>query len=138
MPNSDSYKTTPGEARRIFRAVFGGEAPPAVVERFVVASDRLNDAAGEAEVAEYYEVLDRVDDLEALEVASRYRRTLPLLSAKFRIVVYVAETVPELQDRFVNHRNNVVGAVWAVVAGGMRTAYKLAKGNFLMSRGHDA
>ena len=89
MSNGSTYTTTRNEATRIFRAIFGADPPALVADRFIEASERLNAASDPQALAAYYTAIGRIGDLEALEVACRYRRTLPLLSAKFRVMVYI-------------------------------------------------
>jgi hypothetical protein len=85
-------------------------------------------------VAAYRRALDRVGDLEALEMACRYRRMLPHLSRKFRIMVTVAETVPETQSHFVNETSSLLRGLAVLAAGGIRSMGKLAKGLMLQGR----
>ncbi len=137
-PRSAGLAEETREAERLYRALFDGPVPPAVAERFALASKRLEARFDAAEVARYRRALDRVADLEALEIACRYRRTLPLLSRKFRIMVAMAETVPETQASFVNERSSLARGLWVIAAGGFRSVYKLGKGLLLQGRlGHD-
>jgi hypothetical protein len=122
------------EAERIYHALFGARISDAVRDRFVRASRRLESATDPTEVARYRRALERVNDLEALEIACRYRRTLPLLSRKFRIMVAMAETVPETQSHFVNETSSLLRGITTLVAGGFRSAYKLGKGILLQQR----
>ena len=122
------------EAARIYRAIFGGDVPAVVKQHFVNASPRLNERFEQSELDSYYHTVERIGDLEALEVAARYVRRIPLLHSKFHMMVYLAETVPENQHHFVNERSNIAAGWWALVSGGARTAIKLVKGLFLLSR----
>jgi hypothetical protein len=125
------------EVERLYRAIFR-EAPPSLVaERFQAASALLERAAGAQDLDAYRRALERVGDLEALEVAARHRGKLPLLGAKFRLMVYIAETEPRNQRFFVKRRPSRLACVAAVCLGGVQTGYKLAKGMVLLSRvGH--
>ncbi len=67
------------EARKIYAAIFGGEIPPIVLDRFVIASKRLNKSVPQAEMDSYYRAMMACDDLEALELAARYTRRFPLV-----------------------------------------------------------
>ncbi len=125
------------EADRIHRAVFGGTAPKVLARRFAQASERLDAAAAPAELALYRRALERIGDLEALETACRLTGRLPLLSRKFLILVYLAETLPTYQQYFVNERDSLARGLWALAAGGAVTAWKAAKGLWLWRRlGH--
>ena len=63
------------EARKIYAAIFGGEIPPIVLDRFVIASKRLNKSVPQVEMDSYYRAMMACDDLEALELAARYTRS---------------------------------------------------------------
>lgn len=129
-----SKRSTREEAGRIFRAIFGGSPSAVVVERFLVASDLLNSNSEAAAVEAYYDAIARVADLEALEIAARYRHRLDLLCKKFLVMVYLAETVPENQQYFVKRRRDRAGTIAALFFGATRTAFKFVKGIFLLGR----
>jgi hypothetical protein len=121
------------EARKIYLALFGADAPPAVVARFAVASDLMHCGVSDAEVEAYYAAIDRCDDLEALELAARYTGRLPLLGRKFRLMAYLAETLPDNQAFFVNSQGGgFVGAFVRLAGAGFRTAGKMAAGLWLV------
>ena len=122
------------EARKIYAAIFGREIPPLVLDRFVVASKRLNQSVPQAEMDSYYRAMSACNDLEALELAARYTRRFPLLSRKFRLMAYLAETLPENQAFFVNERSSFTGGMARSAAGGFRTVYKMVKGLWLVRR----
>ena len=127
----DSHRA---EAARIYRAIFGDEVPGVVAERFVGASAALDPSVAPEALVAYRLALDRVGDLEALEVACRYARRLPLLSRKFRLMVYLAETIPDNRERFINDRDAVLAGYTVVALGALRTAFKLVKGFTLLRR----
>jgi hypothetical protein len=112
-------------------------APALVIERFLEASAILSASASMQERASYRRVLEGVGDIEAIEVAARYRRKLRLLSDHLRLMVYLAETEPRNQRFFVKRRANRAAAFAAIAVGAFRTAYKLAKGTFLLTRVRD-
>ena len=122
------------EARKIYAAIFGREIPPPVLDRFVVASKRLNQSVPQAEMDSYYRALLACADLEALELAARYTRRFPLLSRKFRLMAYLAETLPENQAFFVNERSSFLAGMARSAAGGVRTIFKMAKGLWIVRR----
>ena len=122
------------EAIKVYRALFRGEPPALLIERYAAASAQLDQRADTAELALYQRWLTRVDDLEALEVACRYTRRLPLLSRKLHLMVYMAETLPDYHAVFVNERTSLAGGVKALVAGALRTGTKLTKGLVLLAR----
>ncbi len=125
------------DAERLYRAVFGAAAPRAVIDRYLEASALLDAAATPEARAAYRRALAGVRDVEALEVAARYRRRLPLLSEHMRLMVYLAESAPENQRYFVKRRPSRAAAWTVLFAGAFRTAYKLAKGALLLARVRD-
>ena len=122
------------DAERIYRSIFGRPIPGIISERFVLPSVQLITSASEIEQARYRHVMNNVNDLEALEVAARFSGALPLLTRQFRLVVYLAETLPENRHFFVNDRDGRIRGVLAIVIGGIRTVCKLAVGYVLLRR----
>jgi len=78
--------------------------------------------------------LDRVDDLEALELAARHTHRLKTLSDRFRLMIYIGETDPELQHFYVGPPIGFVRGLASVAGGAFRTVAKLVKGWFLLKR----
>ncbi len=135
----------PDEPHRIYAAIFGRPIPPIVLQRFAVACELLHRSVTPEELDVYYRAIAAADDLEALEVAARYTRRLPLLTRKFRLMAALAETLPENQSLFVSERPGAepgslsrLTALWTGAGGALRTAYKLAKGLWLLRRATDA
>lgn len=126
------------EAERIYRAVFHESVPPTLLRRFAEASARLDLRTAAGELDRYHAVLRRVADLESLEVACRFTGTLPTLSTRFRVMVHLAETLPENQKYFLNRRKSRVRAWSALLAGGVVTGLRLLKGLFLLRSHRDA
>jgi hypothetical protein len=122
------------EGRKIYAAIFGREIPPVVLDRFVAATKRLNRSVPQAEMDGYYRAMLACNDLEALEVAGRYTHKLLLLSRKFRLMAYLAETLPENQSFFVNERSSFAAGMARSAAGVFRTTFKLFKGLWLARR----
>jgi hypothetical protein len=122
------------EARKIYAAIFGREIPPLVLDRYVIASKRLNQSVSQAEMDSYYRAMMACPDLEALELAARYTRRFPLLSRKLRLMAYLAETLPENQAFFINERSSFIGGMARSAAGVFRTVYKMLKGLWLVRR----
>ena len=122
------------EAELIYRALFHQTVPDGITRHFIDASNQLHSNATPQDVAQYYQAIQGITDLEALEVAGRYRRKLPLLSSKFRLMVYLAETLPENQPFFINTESRAVRGWLAVFRGAFRTAFKLGKGLYLLGK----
>ena len=124
-------------AARIYTAIFGQSIPSTILDRFMRASKVLDKRTSDSERVLFDTALDRIGDLEALELAARYTRRLTTLSDRFRLMVYIGETDPDLQHFYVAPRMGFVRGVGSVVAGAFRTAAKMVKGWFLLKRlGH--
>lgn len=122
------------EAQRIYRAIFRRPAPEIIAERFREISARLDEKASREEMEAYARAIQRTSDLEALELAGRFTKRLPLLSLKFRSMVYLAETLPENQRFYVNQRTHRVGAVFSIAICVLGSAFKMCKGLYLLAR----
>lgn len=121
------------EAAKIYRSIFGGAIPPVLQERFVRAAVRLHQDVSPGELEHYYRIVDSHQDLEALEYASRLTGRLPLLTRKVRAMVYLAETLPDHQDFYVNQRSSLLAGLWQLAWGSAWSLWKALKG-FLMLR----
>jgi hypothetical protein len=122
------------EARKIYAAIFIREIPLLVLDRFVIASKRLNQSVPQTEMDSYYRALKACNDLEALELAARYTRRFPLLGRKFRLMAYLAETLPENQPYFINERSSFLAGMTRSAAGTFRTVFKMMKGLWIVRR----
>ena len=122
------------EARKLYAAIFGREIPVVVLERFLVASEQMNAQLVRPEFDRYYHTVTASGDLEALEVAARWTNRLPELSRRVRLMVYLAETLPENQQFFINERTSLLAGLWSVSTAGVHTAFKLVKGLYLLQR----
>jgi hypothetical protein len=122
------------EAQRIYRALFDRPVPALVADRFAAASERLEAHASPAELRAYRQAVVDPVDLEALELAARWTRRLPLLTRKFQLMAFLAETLPENQSLFINRRDNLPLAFAQISALTLRTAWLMAKGLLLVRR----
>jgi len=122
------------EAQRIYFAIFNQPAPALVAERFAAASERLEANAAPADLAAYSVAVESGVDLEALELAARWTKRLPLLTRKFQLMAFLAETLPGNQALFVSHRDNFPAAFARIAALTLRTGWLMAKGLLLVGR----
>jgi len=120
------------EGRKIYAALFSGETPPAVLARFVAAAKTLNSTAPQAEVDRSTRAALTCRDLEALELAARYTRRLPLLTRKIRLMAYLAETQPENQRLFINRESSLLRGIFYVAWAALHTAWKMLVGLWLL------
>lgn len=122
------------EAQKIYRSLFRQDAPEIVISRFQGISERLEENLSLVDKDRYYQIIRKVNDLEALEIACRITKKMPLLSWKFHAMVYLAETLPVNQHYFVNDRTNFIKAAWIVFGSIIWTGYKFIKGIWLITK----
>lgn len=119
---------------RIYRSLFNKEIPIKVRDRFSIASGLLDKTFLREEIEEARQACAEITDLEALELAARYRNKLPYLVHQFQLMVRLAETIPESRHEFVNSKDRRLTGVFYVLLSGMRTFIKLVKGFFLLRK----
>lgn len=122
------------EAEKVYLAIFQRDIPLVVQARFLAVVDRLNGTASQAELDAYYHILQAAEDLEALELAARLTGRLPLLSRKFRAMVYLAETLPENQAQFVNEHSSFLKGITSITWSGLTSIFKAMRGVWLLRR----
>jgi hypothetical protein len=120
------------EARYLHAALFAQEVDPAIVGRYVDAHRRL--FAGEPPSPLVETIIERRLDAEAIEYALRRRKAGRELTRKFQILCYLAEARAAYQHEFFNRKERRGGAILALVAAAMRSAWKLVKGEALARR----
>lgn len=126
------------EAERIYHAIFRSQISPKIRERYFQAADILFSRFSPEENQVFDEALNKVSDLEALELAARLRKKMPPLVFRFRLMVHLAENLPANQSVFVNSRDRRIISYFSLFFGGLKTLYKFAKGSFLLRRVGDA
>lgn len=120
------------EAQAIYWAVFRGNAPPVLIRRYELAAGQLDAAAKPGDLAAVQQLLAQRADLEAAELAGRLTGRLPLLTRKFTVMTYLAETLPDHQQFYVNRRSSRAAGAATLAWAGMLTAVKLARGLWLL------
>jgi hypothetical protein len=118
-----------GEARFLFKTIFGSEPPAVVLERYNAAQrpSLINGTWINVD-----KIVKRRLDAEAVELASRRRKTI--LSQKMHIMCYVAEASPSLLPNFISTRSSRIQAFAKLGIEGVRSAWKLAYGTYLIKR----
>jgi hypothetical protein len=129
--------TVQDEADRIYRAIFRKPISSTVRDRYYRAVDSVLPDFSTHENRAFAEALKTVSDLEALELAARRRNKMPLLIARFRLMVHLAETLPANQSVFINSFNRRMSGYISLAFGGVRTLYKNLKGRYLLRRAGD-
>lgn len=113
---------------KIYQVILKEQVPPCVAERFIAASRALSEQLPEEERVACARILYSGVDLEAVEVAARLTRRLPLLCANFRLAAAIAECEPSLQSHFINARDIRIRAWLECGLGVLITSVKLVKG----------
>lgn len=121
------------EARRIYAVLFARPCPDCLLARYEQAVIGMNGRLDEADIQRQQAVMDRVGDWEALEMAARWCGKLPILCDRFRVMVYLAETLPENYAAFISGRTRRIRAWLALVVAGLRSVWKMLKGLILLS-----
>jgi len=120
------------EAERIYNAIFRAKIPRSLKSRFQEAVGRVSDQYTESERKEYNFALASITDLEALELAARQHKRLPLLVARIRLMVRLGETLPENRKYFLITKHRKLVWPWVLKLMGIRTLMKYIKGRFLL------
>lgn len=117
------------EANYLFSAMFRSEAPPEVVNRYLEAQKAISLNGTWIDIKT---ILEKKLDVEAIEFASRRRKTI--LSQKMYIMCFVAEQSPCLLAHFINKRTCRLRAFVELGVAGVRSAWKLLYGVYLVRR----
>ena len=122
------------EAERIYYALFKKEIPLKLKKRFYEAVSRLLTSYPQERKEECQRSLAEVRDIEALELAARIHNKLPLLVSKFRLMVYLSETLPQNNNYFLNLQDKKFKGKGIVFFSGLRSLIKYIKGIFLLKK----
>lgn len=124
---------TDNEAEKIYYAIFNKEIPSSIRIHFKNISKRIESRYSDEEVKKYYECIKKVRDLGALELAARHFKKIPLLTEKFKIMVYLSETLPENYTVFINEQPKFFQAFVLLILFIFRNGYKIAKGIIILA-----
>jgi len=128
---SDEYKLfLEEEVKLLYKALFRGEVPGRVVTRYQDANLKL---LPEPE-ADFRRAITAKTDIEALELAWRFRSPRNLLTQKVHVLVYLVEATPEHYNHFFNDRKRFFYSFILLALHGVRSVYKLFKGILLLKR----
>ncbi len=121
------------EAEKIYYAIFKKKIPVSVKNHFDNISKKIDARYSENEIRKYQHLLMKAGDLEAIECAARYLRVYPILKDKFKVMVCIAETLPENYGAFINEQSRQVSAYLSLACSVFRTIYKISKGVCLLA-----
>lgn len=124
--------TSDKEAEKIYSSLTNKNIPEQIRQRFNDVSKKIDDNYPQKDVKEYYEVMNKARDLEALEFAARCLKKMPILTEKFKIMVYLAETVPENYSLFINENRGRISGYVCMAFSLLRTAVKFPKGLMIL------
>lgn len=112
--------------------VFGIHPPQAVVDLYERAHQSIFSNVHDGRHDFIRRAVERRFDVEALEMALRFRDPNNLLSKKLAVLVYVLETHPDTAVLFVNREAARFKAYARLGAELVRSACKWAKGRILL------
>lgn len=122
------------EAEKIYHSIFNTDIPETVKKRFNDISGVIDDSFSHDEILKYYDLVRDARDLEALELAARYLNKMPVLTEKFKVMVYLAETIPHNYSVFINETPRQVSAYASIIFAVVRTFLKISKGFMMLIR----
>ena len=120
------------EVIALHRSLFGGLPDPLIIERYETAHRKLFPADSGSPLLE--RIVSRNLDVEAVEFALRRRRAGAELTRKMQILCYLVEVRAPYQHHFVSAQPARAKAAIELTAAAVRTAWKLAKGEYLVHR----
>jgi hypothetical protein len=122
------------DAQRVYNVLFPGTIPPELAARFAAAWQILAADYAESEHRKLRRALSLGGDLEAIELAGRWRKQLPSLAAQVRLMCMLAETRPDHARYFFQAGNGRLAGFCALGWAGVRSAMKYLKGAYLLWR----
>jgi hypothetical protein len=125
--------TSDKEAEKIYSSLFHKRIPEQIRLRFNDVSKKVDAHYSQEEVRDYLKVINMVGDLEALEYAARFLRRMPMLTEKFKVMIYLSETIPDNFPLFVNENSNRFSGYLSLSCSLLRSGWKLMKGAVLFA-----
>ena len=120
------------EARYLHRALFAQPIGEETVARYIDAHAQLFPETAPSPLLQT--VVTRRLDAEAVELALRRRTPANPLTRKFQILCYLTETLPAYRANFHNDRSPLGHAILPLVSALVHSAWKSAKGAWLVKR----
>ncbi len=116
------------DAEKIYYSLFKKKIPEAIQYHFNNISKEIDNNYPQDKVRKYYEVIRTVHDLEALELTARHLKKMPVLTEKFKVMIYLAETIPGNYDVFINETPKRFSVYVSMVLSAVRSMFKITKG----------
>lgn len=120
------------EAQKLYYALFDKKIPSCIETYFASLTEKIDRRFSQEEIDKYFNCLKKVNDIEALELAARHLKKLPILTVKIKTMLYLAETQPENYNEYINEENERCHAYILLICAVFRSSYKLAKGFVLL------
>jgi|Deesub1362A_J573_1020465.scaffolds.fasta_scaffold05432_3 hypothetical protein len=120
------------EAERIYKTFFGTKVPESIQKQFNTISGKIDSLFNSEEIRKYNKSILQIHDLEALELAARYFKKLPILTLKFKVMLYLAETLPVNYSKFINEKDGPFIGCLLLFYSLLRSAFKFMKGTCLL------
>ncbi len=126
-------RSSENDAEKIYSSLFNKSIPVAIRDHFNNISKEIDNYYPQSEVRNYYELVQKINDLEAFELAARHLKKYPILTTKFKTMLYLAETVPDNYTDFINESDRCLSGYLLLSASVFRSLYKFIKGLFILS-----
>lgn len=118
------------EAEYFYKKVFSAPAPRQIVEKYIAANLK--------KIPEPHrgirDLILRKADIEAIEMAWRFKSPRNVLTKKIHVLIYLAETTPENFPVFINSKNKRFFSFIVLACQFVRSIGKFIKGKFLLKR----
>ena len=116
------------EANRIYKTLFKKDIPDILIHRYEEAQSILHQSFSEEDIHKCNLLIDRVNDLEALEYVSRIFNANKLLSRKFELMIWLTSTLPEHYQEYVNEKDQTLFGKGILFLFSLHTVCKFFKG----------
>ena len=120
------------EAEYFHRSVFSTPISPKVLKKYIAANEKKIPGSDER----IRKLVTKKADIEAVEMAWRFRSPRNVLSKKIHILIYLAETTPENFPLFFNTKNKRFSSLILLAWHFFRSVIKFIKGKILLKRYH--
>lgn len=118
------------EAEYFYRTIFSAPIPRPILEKYIAANRKKMPGPDER----IGKLVSKKADIEAVEMAWRFKSPRNVLTKKIHILVYLAETTPENFPLFFNTKNRRFFSFIVLAGHFLRSVAKFIKGTFLLKR----
>ena len=120
------------EAELFHKRIFGRPLPDEIRTDYISATRMLLKDTSHLFKVRIELILERSMDVEAIEFALRRRTPNNILTKKFQILCYLAESRSRYFNKFVNEQRQPIRAFFKLSFHTLRSVYKLLKGRCLI------